>query len=179
MLPEGTVSELAVSFDKNYTLDEVYKIFSGYDVELLWFPVNTGVESGLEDLYISTLNGLWGFPHFGHSLIYEPGNSGGYSLKVEGDSDKKDAAFIDAMEFLVEHESWAKKAYRGNDKELLLKQRLDYVKENGVQVYGAVVTGPTKELLRLKEVEEIKFPVLGEVTWWNWQARNYHGTILN
>jgi len=24
-----------------------------------------------------------------------------------------------------------------------------------------------------------EMPVLGEVTWWNWQARDYHGTIYN
>lgn len=179
ILPEGTVSELAVSFDQSYSLDEVYQLFSGYDVELLWFAVNTGVESVLRNTHISTINGLWGFPHFGNSLIYEPDNTGSYTLKVEGDSEKKAAAFIGALEFLIEHEAWAQKSYRGNTKELLLQERLNYVKENGVKVYGAVVTGPTKELLRLKEVEEIRFPVLGEVTWWNWQARDYHGTIWN
>lgn len=41
-------------------------------------------------------------------------------------------------------------------------------KVNGFMVYGAVVTGPTKELLRLQELEEIQGVQLGEITFWNW-----------
>ncbi len=121
ILPEGTVSELAVSFDKNYTLDEMYELFSGYDVELVWFPVDTGVEPDLRSTYASTIDGLWGFPNFGRALVYEPDSrsSGenwsneGFSLRIAGDSDKKTAAFIEAMEFLAAHQSWAEKAYQG------------------------------------------------------------------
>ncbi|MGI6554621.1 MAG: anti-sigma factor [Bacillota bacterium] len=180
ILPAGTVSEMAVSFDKLYSLDEVYGIFSGYDVDLLWFPVDTGVETDQGNgPLLSVVDNLMGLPQFAHTLEYEPGSGGNFSLQDEGDSEKKEAAFIRGLEFLLEHENWAKKAYRGREEELMLKERLDYVQKNGLKVYGAVITGPTKELLRLKGVKEIKYPVLGETTWWNWQARHYQGTIRN
>ena len=155
---------MAVSFDKLYSLDKVYDIFR-YDVDLLWFPVNTGVETDQRNgPLLSVVDNLIGLPQFAHTLEYEPGSGGNFSLQDEGDSEKKEAAFIRGLEFLLEHENWAKKAYRGREEELMLRERLDYVRENGLKVYGAVITGPTKELLRLKEVKEIKYPVLGETT---------------
>ncbi|SNS29225.1 Sigma factor regulator N-terminal [Anaerovirgula multivorans] len=180
ILPEGTVSELAVSFDKSYSLEEAYNIFGEYDLDLLWFAVDTGVETDLgRGEFISVTGGLLGFPHFAHSLVYEPESPGNHSMKVYGDEDKKTTAFIRGLEFLVENEAWAQKAYRGNRNHLMLQERLDYVTKNGVKIYGVVVTGPTKELLSLKEVEEIRFPVVGEVDWWNWESRYYRGTIYN
>ncbi|WP_084221770.1 MULTISPECIES: anti sigma factor C-terminal domain-containing protein [Mesobacillus] len=38
----------------------------------------------------------------------------------------------------------------------------------GFQVYGAVVTGPVKELLKLKENRQIQGANLGDMTYWNW-----------
>jgi hypothetical protein len=35
-----------------------------------------------------------------------------------------------------------------------------------------VVTGPTKELLQLKELEAIHSPALGEIRLWNWFDRS-------
>lgn len=184
VLPKGTVAEIAISFDKTYTLDEIYKILSKYDMELLWFATETGVEEKLlnkerGDFRISLLDGLFGFPNNGQSLVYEPESPDNYSLRVYGDVDKKEAAFARALEYLIKHEAWAKKAYRGRKKELLLKERLDYIEENGIRIYGVVVTGPSKELLKLKELEEVKFASLGEVTLWNWMPRQYKGTMYN
>ncbi|WP_031513015.1 anti-sigma factor [Desulfofalx alkaliphila] len=183
ILPEGTVAELAVSFDTSYSLDELYQILSGYDLQLLWFAVDTGVEAELRNEsrgYVSAGDGiLWGFPNHSNSLIYEPDSPGNYSLILDGDSAKKTAAFIEAMEFLIEHEKWAARAHRRWGYDLQLKKRLDYVQENGLRVYGAVVTGPTKELLKLKEVDEVKFSALGEVALWNWETRYFRGTIYN
>ncbi|SET70689.1 Putative zinc-finger [Natronincola peptidivorans] len=180
ILPEGTVSELAVSFDKSYTLEEVFDIFEGYDLDLLWFAVETGIETDLATgPYLSVMDGLMGFPHFARSLVYEPESPGNYSLAVRGDAEKKNSAFIRGVEFLAEHQGWAEKAYRGSPKRFLLNERLEYLQENGVKIYGVVLTGPTKELLSLKEVEEIKYPVLGEVVLWNWYNRMFHGTIYN
>lgn len=49
-----------------------------------------------------------------------------------------------------------------------LQERYDYLQEYGFQVYGAVVTGPVKELLKLKDVEEIQGVQLGKLEYWNW-----------
>lgn len=53
-----------------------------------------------------------------------------------------------------------------------LEQKYQYLNEEGFIVYGAVVTGPTKELLKLKDVSFIQGEQLGEVELWNWQLEN-------
>ena len=42
------------------------------------------------------------------------------------------------------------------------------IQDEGFTAYGAVVTGPVKELLKLKELETIQGVQLGEVELWNW-----------
>ncbi|MGN7117717.1 anti sigma factor C-terminal domain-containing protein [Lysinibacillus odysseyi] len=49
-----------------------------------------------------------------------------------------------------------------------LKEKQAYLKEKGFTVYGAVVTGPVKELLKLKDVPSIRDEQLGDVELWNW-----------
>lgn len=43
-----------------------------------------------------------------------------------------------------------------------LKERHQYLKKNGFIVYGAVVTGPVKELLKLKKKNKSVLHTLGE-----------------
>ena len=47
------------------------------------------------------------------------------------------------------------------------KQRLAYLKKNGVQVYGVTVTGPVRELEKLKEEPEFWGFRLGRIEVWN------------
>ena len=49
-----------------------------------------------------------------------------------------------------------------------LQPRIDYVKEHGVNIYGAVVTGPSKEILKLREEPWVSAVYVGEVKLWNW-----------
>ncbi|MNC63395.1 putative anti-sigma-M factor YhdL [compost metagenome] len=48
------------------------------------------------------------------------------------------------------------------------KRRLAYLKKNGVQVYGAVVTGPVRELQKISENPEFRHVHLNRVEIWNW-----------
>jgi len=48
------------------------------------------------------------------------------------------------------------------------EERIQFLEENGFMVYGAVITGPTKELLKLKEIDEIDGVQLGEIQFWSW-----------
>ena len=52
-----------------------------------------------------------------------------------------------------------------------LQKRYDYLNDHGFQAYGAVITGPVKELLKLRELEGIHSVLLGEMTYWNWNKR--------
>ncbi|MDC0762433.1 anti-sigma factor C-terminal domain-containing protein [Brevibacillus sp. AG] len=38
-----------------------------------------------------------------------------------------------------------------------------------MRIYRAVLTGPTKELLKLKAEKSITAAFLGKVDWWNWE----------
>ncbi|WP_405157089.1 anti sigma factor C-terminal domain-containing protein [Paenibacillus sp. FSL K6-0108] len=48
------------------------------------------------------------------------------------------------------------------------KRRFAYLKKNGVQVYGAVVTGPIRELEKLTKIPEFQHFYLNRVEIWNW-----------
>ena len=49
-----------------------------------------------------------------------------------------------------------------------LEDRIAYMKENGVNMFGVVVTGPTKEILKLKDEQWVGGMKVGEVRLWNW-----------
>ena len=48
---------------------------------------------------------------------------------------------------MIKHNKWAETI--SGRKDLKLSKRLAYVEKNGVNVYGAVITGPSKEVERL------------------------------
>lgn len=55
--------------------------------------------------------------------------------------------------------------YRGKD---IDQKRLNYIRENGIQVYGAVVTGPIREIEKLLDEEQFHQFYLGGIEVWNW-----------
>ena len=65
---------------------------------------------------------------------------------------------LESMEFLIQNEAIARKVYRGSSENLQLATRYDYIKTHGIEVYGVVVTGPTKELLKLKDLDLFIYP---------------------
>ncbi|NRG46512.1 anti sigma factor C-terminal domain-containing protein [Bacillus sp. CRN 9] len=74
---------------------------------------------------------------------------------------------LNNMDHLIDNES---KSYYEDFLGLShLIERRDYIKENGFIPYGAVVTGPVKELLKLKEQPQLKAPILGDMHYWNWR----------
>ncbi len=74
--------------------------------------------------------------------------------------------FINALKFMSKHEKWAQVISKRKD--LNVDNRLDYVEKNGVNVYGSVVTGPTKEIQRMLKNKSVKSANVGEVELWNW-----------
>jgi len=164
ILPEGTVAEMAVSFDTTYSINEIKEIFKDYDLDIYWYAVYTGLEDN-EDLNkrgdpLFAFHGVWGFSDFHQN--------------IDLNSQKK---FLDNMKFLAENEEIAKKLSRGNRNNLQLDRRNDYLQKNGIKVYGVVVTGPTKELLKLRELPTIQRPALGDVALWNWFNRSFSGQM--
>lgn len=177
ILPEGTVAEMAVSFDKTYTLSEIDSLLKGYDLDITWFAVSTGVEG--DDPYsdrhhpvLSAFSGAWGFADMSFML-----RSQHNSINLDNIYPLQETFFMDSMVYLVKNEKIAREIYRGPRQELQLQERLNHLQKNGVKVYGVVVTGPSKELLKLKELDAIRYPVLGEVELWNWYNPSFGGNM--
>jgi len=169
MLPEGTVSELAVSLDAAYPLEEIYAMFENYDMDIVWYAFDTGLEqsSAKPGNYLSGWSGeLWGMSS---NLMLEYAN---YSdgLQVWGDGPAKEQAFLQGLKELQKHEKWVRKIVHVAPK---LEERIEYVSEHGARSYGLIVTGPTKELLKLREHDHVTRPALGETDWWNWFQPSY------
>ncbi|MBE4907764.1 anti sigma factor C-terminal domain-containing protein [Bacillus luteolus] len=96
-------------------------------------------------------------------------NSEFYSRLAQNTVETNQEFMLSNMEKLINEES---KSYREDSLGLYyLEERYDYIKEHGFKVYGAVVTGPVKELIKLRDVKEIQSPTLGDFEYWNWVPR--------
>lgn len=42
------------------------------------------------------------------------------------------------------------------------------VKKHGVKVYGIVIIGPSKELVKLQNSPHVRDATLGDIEFWNW-----------
>ncbi|MHA7765112.1 anti-sigma factor [Bacillus atrophaeus] len=150
-LPEGTVSEVYLSYDRAYPSNDIYDKLSGYDVRFLWNAIET--EKNLKDTpYAEPL----GFPGKDSKVLP--------TFESLGESDREQ--FINALEYMSKHKNWVHVISKRKD--MNLDNRVDYVEQHGVNVYGSVVTGPTKEIERLLKNKSVKAAKIGEVELWNW-----------
>lgn len=167
---EGTVAELSFSTKTFMKPEELYEILKPYDVDVLWMPLYAGE---LKDFETS-----WGGGGDSISLFYNFGFTGGRETNNDFNSQTKlsfepdhlnenKKLMLKQMNELLENES---ESYRENFLGLdHLEERYNYLMKNGFQVYGAVVTGPVKELLKLRDLEQIQGADLGKMTYWNWE----------
>jgi len=93
-------------------------------------------------------------------------SSGGHypSLDTYGDGELRNAHFIKSLRLMQEYKLISERVAPFID----VDASLAYVEENGVHLYGAVITGPVKELLTLREVSWVHDLRVGEVRLWNW-----------
>lgn len=165
---EGTVAELSFSTKAYMTPEEMLEFLKPYDLDVLWMPLYTGE---LQDFEVGT----WGSSN---SLSVDPfGFTGGRdthegymspskNLLFEELTDENKKLMLKQMKNLIENES---ASYRESFLGLShLEERYDYLMKEGFQVYGAVVTGPVKELLKLRKNEQIQGANLGDLSYWNW-----------
>ncbi|MED1038502.1 hypothetical protein S2E19_04688 [Bacillus mycoides] len=160
---EGTVAEVAISFDKPYTLQELepllYGVFEAQELPPtpVWYALDTGQERINEEDFILSVDEFIGFPEHIGFLDDETEN-----LKTQ------EAKVIEMMRILSTHEKTVSTVAMLPESELNLDKRYQYVKDNGVKVYGIVITGPSKELLKLQNSPHIRYATLGDIEVWNW-----------
>ncbi|MGY1460876.1 anti-sigma factor [Bacillus toyonensis] len=160
---EGTVAEVAISFDKLYTLKELepllYSVFGAQEMPPtpLWYALDTGQERINEENFILSGSDFIGFPEHIRFLDDETENQKTQEGKV-----------IEMMRILSTHKKTVSKVAMLPESELNLDKRYKYVKDNGVKVYGIVITGPSKELLKLQNSPHVRYATLGDIEMWNW-----------
>lgn len=180
MLPEGTVATAFVTFDEVLSTEKVFELFKAKDLDILWFPVVTSEE--LDDYYpISNI----GFPNYPilHSddwkLISKTEEKSFLSSSssetraapnyVEGDTEMLHKYFKKTLLFLADYQKEfdEMQAMHGD---IQIKEALSYLENQGISHHGVIITGPTKEVLSLKEEEWIGAIQVDEVALWNWSA---------
>ncbi|MFB6468859.1 anti sigma factor C-terminal domain-containing protein [Cytobacillus sp. Hz8] len=155
-LPDGTVGEIYLSLNHLMKPEELEKQL-GKNVEVRWVAVDTGLED--KNLYEAGYSvAPIGYPLQVDTTTWSPFN---------GREKSNEEEFLDILKFLAKDEKTAEKISRAGS--LVLKDRIQYIEKNGIHVYGAVVTGPTPELRKLKDNPLIRVMKVGEVKLWNWK----------
>ncbi|WP_409272271.1 anti sigma factor C-terminal domain-containing protein [Neobacillus sp. SCS-31] len=166
---EGTVADFAFSTDRYYKPEELLELLSNYDVDVLWMPLYTGELKEIKDVSYSVAGGTYFMVDgLGMTRARETDDYKSYTeIGLHSDGIKENERIMLAnMEHLLKSEN---KTYLENVLGLrFLQERHDYLKENGFKVYGAVVTGPVKELLKLQDLKTIQSAQVGEFAYWNW-----------
>lgn len=99
---------------------------------------------------------------FGSRVVSEGANSPDYTI---GDGAILHDQFMKTLHFLENYESKVEKFTFEN---INLSERIHYLENNGFQHYGVVITGPTKEILKLEKEKWAGNIIIDEVEFWNW-----------
>jgi hypothetical protein len=164
-LEDGNVAELFFSLRMLRSPEEVLELLSDYDVKATSMAVFAGE---LKDFKLGTYSSSgadYMIPHLTLRPKVQFGDN--HSLSLWHTFFSGDTEITDHVKQLIADVEWMTNniKYNGMDED---KQRLAYLKENGVQVYGATVTGPVRELEKLKERPEFREFRLGRIEVWNW-----------
>jgi len=177
-LPEGTVALVYISFDDLLETKDVEQLFTDKEMDLLWLAVDTGLEQDIDFGFISDPIGFPSSPIWHdddmivHSQEEKPGLFGSKIISKtsssplyrSGNQKVLHDQFMKTLLFLQKHE---RKADQFVFDKLHLEERINYLEQNGIVHYGAVVTGPTKEMLKLREEPMIHQLKIDEVELWN------------
>ncbi|MDR0268345.1 anti sigma factor C-terminal domain-containing protein [Paenibacillus sp.] len=184
-LPEGTVAEAYVSYKQLYPTGDFLKLFEGKQIEPLWFAVDNGEvmakgKRGFDPMITSPI----GFPSYpnwhpgdGKTTKGETHKTGLFTsfststtsypaIEQYGSAEIRNENFINSLRILAKHKQAAGRLIPFVD----MKKSLEYVEKNGVKIYGTVVTGPTKEVLKLREDPTVSGICIGKVALWNWMS---------
>lgn len=170
MVDEGHVADLAFSTSEYYSPEELLELLSDYDVAIHWMPLYMGEYQAFEEggthggEHTMSLFNQWGLA--GERTIDEDYQSGSMvSSLTESTLEESQTAMLENMQRMINHKQKLAEQLLHTTH---LEERYHYVNEHGFQVFGAVITGPVKELLKLQELDELHSVQMGEIEYWNW-----------
>ncbi|WP_181351254.1 anti-sigma factor [Thalassobacillus sp. CUG 92003] len=166
-LPEGTVVEAYISFDQFYTTSQVFNRLQGQNYRPVWFAVESGQNKENENsnnIHNSTI----GMPLIpvNQSSTSESGNGSISSQQVINSPENRNDKFIQTLRLMRDYEHISEEIIA--DPSFNLDNTIRFIEENGVNIYGAVITGPTKEILNLQDEGWVSDVSVGESRLWNW-----------
>lgn len=164
-LEDGNVAELFFSLRTLKSPEEVLRLLANYDVKATSMAVFAGE---MKDFKLGTYSSSgvdYTIPHL--TLRPKVQFEDNHSLSLLHTFFPENTEITDHMNQLITDVEWMTDniKYNGVDDDT---KRLAYLKKNGVQVYGAAVTGPVRELEKLKEEQELIEFRLGRIEVWNW-----------
>lgn len=163
-IEDGFVAEMSFTLNKAVPPQQLAELLADYD---LWITGMAMYSGELQEVKVSNYSSagdsisaphLTLRPFFSYS---EDGLGRAESLSITSDDiDLAVEQMLKDLEWLTAHIT-----YNGVLED---QQRLAFIKKHGVQVYGAVVTGPVRELEKLKDVPELSNFGLGQIEVWDW-----------
>ncbi len=183
ILPEGSVVEAYLSFNRFFETDEILQKFKDRDMKPVWLAVDTGFDDYSDKNKLSAHYPV-GFPyqplwHHNDWTVKEQTEEKKWPLWKEimrsaeapsvepyGSGEIRNKNFVDTLLLLDKYEDISNRIATGG--KLNIKERLEFIDKHGVRIYGMVVTGPSKEILKLREEDWISKIQTGEARLWNW-----------
>jgi Sigma factor regulator C-terminal len=168
MISDGHVAEMAFSTQEPFTPEQLRQRLKGYDLHILQMPVYAGEVKTFDISHSSSGGSSYTVPHIGvrPAVLFDEENrlSEGYSnLNGKEALEKSVNQLIPDLEWLLANTEYPDWKYD--------EHRLTYLKKNGVRVYGAVVTGPVRELEKLRQEAGFHEFDLGRIEVWNWSGQ--------
>jgi len=168
-LPEATMAEIYISFNQFMTVEEVFYFFENHEISLDWLAVYSG------DREETGGTARIGFPYRGYSIPLQKQLYGEIPGIREIKPQYLTDEFMFALNLLAENNDIAEqfiqhsiggRTFMGWQADF--RAIYNYIDENNIQIPGVVVTGPTIELLTLRNEPWISHVHVNEVTFLNW-----------
>lgn len=164
-IDDGHVAEMSLSLKDLASPDQLLRLLSDYDVAVTAMPIYSGefTEPGVSYSRAGMFD--YNIPHLSLKPLYEFNDNGArwFNYFVPDDAGQMQ----EQVQAMMSDLEWMSNRLEYSGAELD-KQRLTYLKKNGIQVYGAVVTGPIRELEKITKLSEFHHFQLNRVETWNW-----------
>ncbi|MBB6021139.1 hypothetical protein HNR77_002232 [Paenibacillus sp. JGP012] len=171
-LDDGHVAEMSISLKNLKSPEQLMQLLSKYDIGVTAMPIYSG-ELKEKNLSYSRAGMFdYNIPHLSLKPLYEIKDDSGrwfnYFPTESKEQEQSQGTMKEQIEFMLSDLEWMSSHldYSGVE---LDQRRLAYLKKNGVQVYGAVVTGPVRELQKIAKNPEFHHFHLNRVEIWNWE----------
>lgn len=169
-IEDGNVADLSFSINALMSPEKLMKMLGNYDVVVTGMPVYAGE---LKDFDIAHSVG-GGIDYYVPYLTLRPMSQFSENNRLSMwqlyfMSEDKDH-MSQHVDYMMSDLEWM----NNNIKYSFLdidKQRLAYLRTHGVQVYGAILTGPVRELQKLKQHPEFHYFRLSRIEVWNWDKK--------